>query len=199
MEIMLNYPDYCFSVFTAYYQFQIHNIHADTLDMIMNKFPEKIQKSEYYEHLNSLYNRLKLVAISQPAPAFSLPDTAGNLVTLEDFKGSYVLIDFWASWCAPCRAANPDLVEVYRQYSDRNFTILGISVDKNEDRWKKAIISDNLAWVNVSSLSGWDTVSEMYGVEAIPQNFLIDRDGIIIGKNFEPEQLADKLDLILAD
>ena len=199
MEIMLNYPDYCFSAFTAYYQFQIHNIHTDTLDMVMKGFPDSIKKSEYYEHLNNLYRRLKQVAISQPAPAFSLPDTAGNMVKLEDFMGTYVLIDFWASWCAPCRAANPKLVEVYYQFSDKNFTILGISVDKNGEHWKNAIESDNLPWINVSDLKGWDTVSEIYGVEAIPQNFLLDTNGIIIEKNIEPKHLIEKLDKILTD
>ena len=199
MEIMLNYPDYCFSAFTAYYQFQIHNIHTDTLDMVMKGFPDSIKKSEYYKHLENLYRRIKRVAISQPAPVFSLPDTAGNIVKLEDFMGVYVLIDFWASWCAPCRAANPKLVEVYNQFSDKNFIILGISVDKNGEYWKNAIESDNLPWINVSNLKGWDTVSEIYGVEAIPQNFLLDTNGIIIGKNIKPEYLIDKLDKLLAD
>jgi len=199
MEIMLNYPDYCFSAFAAYYQFQIHNIHKDTMDMIMKDFKDPVKKSVYYEHLNNLYSRLKKVAISQPAPTFSLPDTSGNIVKLDDFKGKYVLIDFWASWCAPCRAANPKLIEVYKQFSEKNFTIVGISVDKNEELWKKAIESDKLPWINVSNLKGWGTVSENYGVEAIPQNFLLDTNGIIIDKNIEPEHLRDNLDRIIAD
>ena len=199
MEIMLNYPDYCFSAFTAFYQFQIHNIQNDTLDMIMQGFTDPVRKSVYYEHLNNLYNRLKQVAISQPAPNFSLPDTAGNMIMLDDFKGKYVLIDFWASWCSPCRAANPKLVEVYERFSEKNFTIVGISVDKDEELWKKAIEDDRLPWINVSSLKGWDTISEDYGVKAIPQNFLLDTEGIIIDKNIEPEHLIDKLDKILVD
>jgi len=199
MEIMLKYPDYCFSAFTAYYQFQLHNIHIDTMDMIMEGFTETVKKSVYYEHLNNLYARLKKVAIYQPAPTFSLPDTAGSIVKLDDFKGKYVLIDFWASWCSPCRAANPKLVEVYKQFSEKNFTIVGISVDKNEELWKKAIEYDKLPWINVSDLKGWGTESENYGVEAIPQNFLLDTNGIIIGKNIEPEHLIDILDKILTE
>ncbi|MEA3478609.1 MAG: TlpA disulfide reductase family protein [Bacteroidota bacterium] len=197
MEIMLNYSDYCFSAFTAYYQFQIHNIHSDTLDMIMESYKEPVLKSTYYEHLNNLYSRLKKVAISQPAPGFSIPDTAGNTVKLDDFKGKYVLIDFWASWCAPCRAANPKLVEVYRQFSNKNFTIVGISFDKNEKHWKTAIESDKLPWINLSNLEGWDIVSETYGVKAIPQNFLLDTNGIIIDKNIDPEHLIEELDKLL--
>lgn len=194
MEIMLDYPAYCFAAFTAYYQFQIHNIHADTLEMIMNGFTASVRTSVYYEHLSELYQTIKRVAISQPAPDFSAPDTSGNLVGLDQFKGSYLLIDFWASWCAPCRAANPKLVEVYNQFSNQNFTIVGISVDRDEALWKKAIRSDRLPWVNLSNLNGWDSLTETYGVKAVPQNFLLDPDGIIIDKNIEPEHLADRLD-----
>jgi len=199
MEIMLNYPDYCFSAFTAYYQFQIHNIHSDTLDIIMNGFKGQVKESVYYEHLNNLYNTIREVAISQPAPGFSIPDTAGNIVELDQFRGTYVLIDFWASWCAPCRAANPKLVEVYKQFADKNFTIIGISVDKEKNLWIKAIESDKLPWINLSNLIGWDIVADNYGVKAIPQNFLLDTNGIIIDKNIEPEHLIDKLDTLLAD
>ena len=199
MEIMLNYPDYCFSAFTAYYQFQIHNIHSDTLDIIMNGFQGQVKKSVYYDHLSNLYNTIRKVAISQPAPGFSIPDTAGNIVELDQFRGTYVLIDFWASWCAPCRAANPKLVEVYKQFADKNFTIIGISVDKEKDLWKKAIESDKLPWINLSNLIGWDIIADNYGVKAIPQNFLLDTNGIIIDKNIEPENLIDKLDTLLAD
>lgn len=197
MEIMLKYPDYSFAAFTAYYQFQIYNIHSDTLEMIMNRFKEPVKKSIYFEHLKNLYNTIKKVSISQPAPGFSVPDTAGKLVELEDFKGKYILIDFWASWCAPCRAANPKLIEVYNRFSGKNFTIVGISIDKNEKGWKKAIESDKLPWINLSNLKGWDKVSENYGVKAVPQNFLLDPNGIIIDKNIEPEVLIKKLNEIL--
>jgi peroxiredoxin len=199
MEIMLNYPGYCFAAFTAYYQFQMHNIHADTLDYILNVFTEPVRESVYYKHLGKLYQSIKKVAISQPAPNFSIPDTSGTRVELNQFKGSYVLIDFWASWCAPCRAANPKLVEIYNQFSDKNFTILGISVDRNGDSWKNAIRSDRLPWINVSNLNGWDTLTEIYGVKAVPQNFLLDPEGIIIDKNIEPEHLGNILEIILAE
>ena len=199
MEIMLKHPDYSFAAFTAYYQFQIHNIQLDTMDLIMNSFKKPVRKTVYYNHLNKLYNTIKKVAISQPAPEFSVPDTEGNMITKNDFKGRYVLIDFWASWCAPCREANPKLIEVYNQYSDKNFTIVGISVDKNEKRWRKAIESDKLPWINLSNLKGWDKVSESYGVKAVPQNFLLDPNGVIIGKNIEPDLLIEKLDELLAD
>ena len=197
MEIMLKYPDYSFAAFTAYYQFQIYNIRVDTLDIIMNSFEIPIKKTIYYKHLYKLYNTLKRVAISQPAPVFSIPDTEGNMVSLNDFKGKYILIDFWASWCAPCRESNPQLVKVYDTFNKRNFTIIGISIDKNRDRWLKAIESDRLPWTNLSNLNGWDEVSNIYGVKAVPQNFLIDPDGIIIDKNIDQYNMIDKLSIIL--
>jgi peroxiredoxin len=193
MEIMLNKPDYCFAAFTAYYQFQIYNIHADTLNLIMEGFSEPVRQSEYYAQLNKLYETLRKVAISKPAPDFSIPDTSGQSVSLGQFRGQYVLLDFWASWCAPCRAANPKLVDVYHTFSGKNFTIIGISVDKDAARWKSAIASDRLPWTNVSSLNGWDKVTDEYGVKAVPQNFLINPDGIIIDKNIDPEDLPGKL------
>jgi peroxiredoxin len=197
MEIMLNHPAYSFTAFTAYYQFQLYNIQDDTLSFIMNNFTASVKKSAYYKHLDKLYNTLKKVSISQPAPNFKIPDVAGYLVGLEDFRGKYVLIDFWASWCAPCRASNPALIEVYNTFKDKNFTIVGISIDRKKDRWLKAINTDKLPWTNLSNLEGWDEVSTIYGVKAIPQNFLLDPDGIIIDKNIEPDILIEKLNKIL--
>lgn len=197
MRIMLDHPDYVFSAFTAYYQFQLFAIEADTMAMILDRFDVDVKKSEYYRHLESLYQTLGRVAVSRPAPQFSIPDTNGLLVPLADLKGKYVLLDFWASWCAPCRAANPKLVEIYNEFRRRNFTILGISVDKDRDRWLRAIESDRLPWTNLSNLTGWDAVTDAYAVKAVPQNFLLDPEGIIIAKNIEPELLKEKLEAIL--
>jgi len=197
MEIMLNHSDYSFAAFAAYYQFQMYNIDIDTLDMIVNNFKEPITKSAYYKHLKKILPTIKRVAIAQPAPEFSIPNTEDKLVSLDDFKGKYVLLDFWASWCAPCRAANPGLVETYHRFSKSNFTIVGISVDKDRERWIKAIKADKLPWTNLSNLDGWDEVSTKYGVKAVPQNFLLDPEGIIIAKNIEKEDLVKKLEDIL--
>ncbi len=199
MEIMLNFPHYTFSAFTAYYQFQIHNISADTLALIMKGFDETVINSVYYKHLEELYAILKRVAISQPAPDFEIPDVNGTMVRLSDFKGRYVLIDFWASWCSPCRIANPTLVKTYNAYESRDFTVIGISVDKDREQWLKAIEADGLTWTNLSNLTGWDEVSDVYGVKAIPQNFLLDPNGKIIDKNIEPDVMIEKLDDILPE
>lgn len=197
MDIMLHKSDYTFSAFTAYYQFQVFNIHVDTLDLIMKNFKEPVKKSVYYKHLDKLYKTIKKVAISAQAPEFTIPDVNNKPVSLKDFEGKYVLIDFWASWCAPCRAANPTLVKAYETYNKRNFTILGISVDKSREGWLKAIKKDKLPWTNVSNANGWDEISDLYGVKAVPQNFLLDPQGKIIAKNIEPEHLIAQLNKIL--
>ena len=198
MEIMLHFPDFAFAAFTAYYQFQIHNIHPDTMEMVVNGFSESVQNSTYFFYLNELYATIKNVAIGQIAPDFVMPDTSGKVFSLNDFVGKYVLLDFWASWCAPCRAANPILVEVYNQYLDQNFIIVGISVDNNGAHWKQAIQSDQLPWINLSNLEGWGQVSSTYAVKAVPQNFLLDPDGVIIAKNIEPDNMVETLGEILS-
>jgi len=166
-EIMLNYPKYNYTAMVAYYQFQYFNIPIDSMQLIMSGFNPKVKESYYYDHLNKLYESIKNVAIGQPAPNFKIQDSNGEWVQLDDFKGKFVLIDFWASWCAPCRASNPELVKVYETFQNRNFTILGVSVDKDKKRWLDAIDKDRLPWINVSNLKGWDEVSNLYGVKAL--------------------------------
>ncbi len=134
------------------------------------------------------------------APLFTQNDTAGRPVSLASFKGKYVLLDFWASWCGPCRQQNPQLVKVYEEFSKRNFTILGISLDGADGRaaWLKAIRTDGLTWTHLSDLKHWDNeAAHLYSVRAIPQNFLIGPDGVIIGHDLAPDQLRNKLQELL--
>lgn len=197
MDLMLNKNDYTFSAFVAYYQFQVNQIPLDSMILIMNGFTEKVKQSDYFRHVSSLYLTLEATATSKPAPDFTLPDVNGENISLSDFHGQTVLLDFWASWCGPCRKLSPDLVQLHDQFKGRNFTILSVSVDDHKDRWIKAIEEDQLDWTHVSKLDGWGDVSKMYGVMAIPQNFLISPDGNILSKNLTIEQLTEQLEHFL--
>ncbi len=136
--------------------------------------------------------------IGQPAPEISLPTPEGDIVNLQSFKGKYVLIDFWASWCGPCRRENPNVVKAYNKFKNKNFTILGVSLDEDKDKWQQAIEKDGLTWTHVSDLKGWQSIAARdYNVNSIPANYLIDPDGRIIATNLREEALHAKLAEVL--
>jgi peroxiredoxin len=146
-----------------------------------------------------LANRLR-TAVGVPAPDFSLPDPSGKLVKLADLRGQYVLVDFWASWCQPCRAENPNVAKAYAAYRGKNFTVVSISLDSQSARaaWLKAIQNDGLTWPQVSDLRGFNTeVAQQYAITSIPQNFLLDPQGRIVAKNLRGDALMQKLAQVL--
>lgn len=129
-----------------------------------------------------------------PAPDFSAATPDGKMLSLNSFRGKYVLIDFWASWCGPCRAENPNVVKAYNAYKDKNFTVLGVSLDTDKENWKKAIAKDGLSWTHVSELKGWSSsIAQVYTVNSIPANFLIDPTGNIIASNLRGDALLKAL------
>jgi peroxiredoxin len=148
---------------------------------------------EYGERLP----KLKAVALGATAPEFAEADTSGKIISLSSFRGKYVLIDFWASWCGPCRHENPNVVKAYNRFKNQKFTIIGVSLDRPgaKDKWLKAIHNDKLTWTHVSDLKFWDSkAAGLYAVRGIPQNFLLDPDGKIIAKNLRGDDLENKLE-----
>lgn len=143
-------------------------------------------------------NRLKRLAVGQPAPLFESLTPNNQTVRLTDFKGKYTLVDFWASWCVPCREENPNIVEQYHSYKDKGFTVLGVSLDGNPGAWMRAIQDDGLEWTQVSDLQQWGSeVVELYRLQAIPASYLLDPEGIIIAKNLRGAELGTFLKKIL--
>ncbi|WP_224996339.1 TlpA disulfide reductase family protein [Cesiribacter sp. SM1] len=146
------------------------------------------------KELETYLTNLGLAQPGKPALEFSQQDTAGTAVSLASYKGKYVLLEFWASWCGPCRHENPNLRSEYQKYKDSGFDILGVSLDDNRERWLKAIEKDSLGWMQVSDLKGWNNeVAKQYSIRAIPANFLIDPDGNIVARDLRGEALNEKL------
>ena len=133
--------------------------------------------------------------IGSNAPDFSLPNTEGKVIHLSDFRGKYLFLDFWASWCLPCRKENPAFVKIYEQFRSQNFEMLGISFDKKKDNWIKAIASDELKWPQVSDLKYFDSdMIELYNIVNVPTTILLDPEGKIIGMNLHAQELEKLLE-----
>ena len=134
----------------------------------------------------------------KPAPDFSLPDVTGKEVSLASFRGKFVLVDFWASWCGPCRQENPNVVKAYNEFKDKNFTILGVSLDKEKDAWQQAIQQDHLTWTHISDLKYWNSKAvDVFKFDGIPFNILIDPQGKIIAQQLRGPDLQNKLKEVL--
>ena len=152
----------------------------------------------YVKELQKLVKVLEGLAVGKKAPEFSGVDPSGKTLRLADNHKGYTLIDFWASWCVPCRKENPNVVAAFEKYKDKGFTVFGVSLDKNKESWVKGINDDHLNWPQISELIFWKSeIAKLYGIRAIPANYLIDANGIIVAKNLRGEALQLKLKELL--
>lgn len=196
-DYVAQFPTQHAAVFVAMRQLA-HGLEANELAEVVSLFDTLLVGARYYDDLRGRISILERVAIGQPAIEFSLPDTAGNSVSLSDFRGRYVYLKFWASWCPFCRVENPKLVEIYDRFKSSEFEMLGVSLDFEREAWLRGINDDGLLWPQVSELKGWRSIpAGDYGIRSIPQNLLIDTSGVIIGRNLSNKELEEKLKLLL--
>jgi peroxiredoxin len=189
------HPANAFSLY-ALADYQTYQPDATACATLFQTLAPSVRTSPHGQEVQQQIERLQRTAIGALAPDFSLPDPSGKLVKLSDLRGQYVLVDFWASWCRPCRAENPNVAKAYATYQKQNFTVISISLDNQSARaaWLKAIQDDGLTWLQVSDLRGFNTeVAQHYSINSIPQNFLLDPQGHIVAKNLRGEALSQKL------
>lgn len=165
-------------------------------DLIADEF----QNNRYVNEFKAEVDKLRKLAVGQPAPEIEAYTPDNNRIRLSDFRGQVVLIDFWASWCMPCREENPNIVKQYKQFKDNNFTVLGVSLDDNPGSWMRAIDDDQLTWTNISDLQAWSSPLIVdYQIKGIPASYIVDGEGTIIAKNLRGKLLEDFLEKTLND
>lgn len=176
-------------------RYMMYDKTGEEMQAMLDALDPSLQTGKYGKVIADRVVDLNKTKIGNKMPDFGLNDKDGKEIRISDFKGQYVLIDFWASWCGPCRAENPNVVAAYNEHKDDNFTILGVSLDQDKDKWLAAIEKDQLTWSHISDLKGWNNaMAEEFGVKSIPFSVLLDPNGIVLKKNLREEELRSFLD-----
>lgn len=192
------HPKSAVSGYAIYFNYQNSTAPMEELEKIVGLLDKSMLNTKYGKLAQEKLNQMKGTTIGYPALNFAQANPDGKMVNLTDFKGKYVLVDFWASWCGPCRGENPNVVAAYNKYKDKGFTVFGVSLDQNKDKWLQAIKVDNLTWQHVSDLKGWgNEAAKLYGISSIPQNLLLDKEGKIVAKNLRGPDLDAKLEELI--
>ncbi len=182
----------------ALYRHYAYRLTADQIKENIALLDTSLWSTPYVKTLEKLVETLESVGIGQKAPEFSAPSINGEEISLSDRLGqSYLLVDFWASWCGPCRRQKPFHIEAFEKYGDKGFHIFSVSLDRTREAWVSTIELENLGWTHVSDLSHWDSrPATLYGVRAIPTNFLVDKDGVIVAHTLLGDDLLKKLEAL---
>lgn len=196
-EFIQQNPASIVSAYVLYRDFS-YRLSPEQIKQNISLLDPSLHTTPYVAVLNDLVGVLSSVSIGKKAPDFTALDPDGKSISLSQHKGKYVLLDFWAAWCGPCRRENPNVVKAWQKYHAKGFDVFGVSLDKKKADWIKAIKDDQLTWTHVSDLAYWNSApAKLYGVRAIPSNVLIDPDGIIIARNLRGAELDKKLEELI--